>query len=99
VSQRVQANRSDVEYRLAELGIPSPETVMDAIYETLFELLRRCGKVNLRGLGVFELRHRRPTVRHHPKTGAAIPVPAKVALAFRPSPIAKKKLNSQVGRS
>lgn len=65
------------------------ETVFDKISSSLGEGHR----VELRGFGVFSVKRRKSRTGRNPKTGAAVYVPAKFVLSFRPSKMVREQLN------
>lgn len=50
------------------------------------------GRFELRGFGAFTVRQRAARTGRNPVTGQPIAIPARVAVAFKPSPNLKKKL-------
>jgi DNA-binding protein HU-beta/integration host factor subunit beta len=42
------------------------------------------GRIELRNFGVFEVKRRKPRKARNPRTGEAVEVPAKLAVAFKP---------------
>jgi integration host factor subunit beta len=41
-------------------------------------------RIEIRGFGSFDLRHRPPRIARNPRTGEAVNLPAKVAIHFKP---------------
>jgi len=48
------------------------------------ECLSQGGRIEIRGFGSFDLRHRPPRIARNPKSGEAVNLPAKVAIHFKP---------------
>ena len=69
------------------------EKVVNAILEEIIEALRQGGRVELRGFGVFTARRRKERNGRNPKTGAAVPVPAKALPFFRTGKEMRQRLN------
>ena len=67
--------------------------VVNAILEQIIEALRQGGRVELRGFGVFTARRRKERNGRNPKTGAAVPVPAKALPFFRTGKEMRQRLN------
>jgi integration host factor subunit beta len=42
------------------------------------------GRIEIRGFGSFDVRHRPPRIAHNPKSGEAVHLPARVAIHFKP---------------
>jgi integration host factor subunit beta len=79
-------NRSDLVLEVARLaGIDRrvSETVVTAVFEQITEALAKGDRVELRGLGTFEVRQRPARVGRNPKTGASVKVPARKVPFFR----------------
>lgn len=51
-------------------------------------------RVEIRGFGGFDLRHRVPRTARNPKTGEAVNLPAKVAVHFKPGKEMRDRVNA-----
>jgi len=51
-------------------------------------------RIEIRDFGSFDLHHRPPRTAHNPKTGAAVKLPAKVAVHFKPGKGIKDRINA-----
>jgi integration host factor subunit beta len=51
-------------------------------------------RIENRDFGSFDLHHRAPRNAHNPKTGAAVKLPAKVAVHFKPGKGIKDRINA-----
>ncbi len=67
------------------------ETV-NTVFECIGETLKDGTKVSLTGFGTFTLNNRKARMGRNPQTGAAIKIPAKNVVKFKPG----KDLNSTV---
>lgn len=79
-------NKSDLILEVARLaGIDRrvSEAVVTAVFEQITEALAKGDRVELRGLGTFEVRRRPARVGRNPKTGASVQVPARKVPFFR----------------
>ena len=79
-------NKSDLILEVARVaGIDrgTSERAVNAVFERITEALMKGERVELRGLGTFEVRHRRARVGRNPKTGAEVSVPARRVPFFR----------------
>jgi len=97
-SRRAKAvTKADLIDELAEQGgLPKKEaeTFVETIFDRIADALVRGEKVELRGLGSFRIRQRRPRVGLNPKARTRVEVPAKRAVLFR----AGKALRNTIGR-
>ena len=69
------------------------ERVMDAVFQTLGELLTQGDRLQVSGFGVFHTKLRGPRTARNPRTGAVLPLPAATAPVFRPSHALLERLN------
>lgn len=65
------------------------ETVFNEISSSLGEGYR----VELRGFGAFSVKRRKSRTGRNPRTGAAVYVPSKFVLSFRPGKTLREQLN------
>ena len=68
------------------------ERIMDALFETLQEILSEGGRLMVNGFGTFETKERAARVGHNPRTGEAVEIPAVTVPVFKPSQALKDKL-------
>jgi len=83
-----QANKGILAERVAqELNVPrrTAARVLDAVLDSVRDLLRSRGKVAVKGFGTFERRIRKGRAYKHPLTGASIEVKNKETVIFKPS--------------
>ena len=59
--------------------------VLDAVLDSVSDLLHARGKVAVKGFGTFERRIRKGRAYKHPLTGASIEVANKETIIFKPS--------------
>ena len=69
------------------------EKVVNAILERISEALARRDRVEVRGFGVLFVKQRAARNGRNPKTGAAVPVPAKALPFFRTGKEMRQRLN------
>ena len=69
------------------------EMLVEAIFDSLQESLRRGEPVELRGFGTFDVRHREPYQGRNPRTGQAVDVKARLLPFFRASPALAARVN------
>ncbi len=70
-----------------EAGISkmAAKRAVDAVIDTTIQALREGDKLSLSGLGTFSVAVRPARTGRNPRTGAAVPIPPKRVVKFRPS--------------
>jgi integration host factor subunit beta len=79
-SELVQALKE----KLPELQVRDVELALNCILRQLADALVQGERIEIRGFGSFDCRHRPSRIARNPKTGAAVNLPAKVAVHFKP---------------
>jgi Bacterial nucleoid DNA-binding protein len=79
-SELVQALKE----KLPELQIRDVELALNCILGQMTNVLVQGERIEIRGFGSFDLRHRPPRIARNPKTGEAVNLTAKVAIHFKP---------------
>lgn len=59
------------------------EVVVNTLFDSITESLKRGGKVEIRGFGSFRVKQRRPRRGRNPKTGKVIDIPQKRVPFFK----------------
>lgn len=83
-----QANKGILAERVAqELNMPrrTAARVLDAVLDSIRDLLRTRGRVAVKGFGTFERKIRKGRAYKHPKTGQSIDVADKETVLFKTS--------------
>lgn len=83
-----QANKGILAERVAlELNVPrrTAARVLDAVLDSVRDLLRTRGRVAVKGFGTFERKIRKGRAYKHPLTGDSIEVADKETILFKPS--------------
>ena len=91
-------NKSDLVLevaRAAGLSREVSEAVGTAVFERITDALVRGGRVELRGLGTFEVRQRAAHAGRNPKTGAPVEVPPRRVPFFKMGKELRAILNPQ----
>jgi integration host factor subunit beta len=90
--------RSELITRVAEqnphLYAKDVEAVVDAILDRIVTALADGDRVELRGFGAFEVRHREARAARNPRTGQAVEVEAGTAVHFRPGKAMRVQINA-----
>jgi integration host factor subunit beta len=70
--------------KLPELQQRDVELSLSCILEQMADALAQGERIEIRGFGSFDCRHRPPRLARNPKTGETVNLPAKVAVHFKP---------------
>jgi integration host factor subunit beta len=73
------------------------EVVVNTVFDSIRDSLRRGDKTEIRGFGSFRLRARRDKQGRNPKTGESVNVPAKKVPFFKAGKELKELLNTPAG--
>lgn len=65
------------------------EFVLDSVFQIITEALVSGEKVQVAWFGTFEVKERAPRMGRNPKANLPVPIPAKLAPAFKPSKVLK----------
>jgi integration host factor subunit beta len=88
-----KANLIDEVARAAELARKDSQVIVETVFESMVEALKRGEGIELRGFGSFRFRQRGPRRGRNPKTGTAVDVPAKRTPYFKPGKELKELIN------
>lgn len=67
--------------------------VVEAVFDTMKEVLAKGEKIKVSGFGNFVVRAKKERIGRNPQTGAPIPISARRVLTFKPSQVLKGVLN------
>ncbi len=73
--------------------------VVEAVFDTMKEVLADGEKIKISGFGNFVVRQKKERVGRNPQTGAPIPIAARRVLTFKPSQVLKGILNPHKSRA
>jgi integration host factor subunit beta len=85
--------------KLPDLQENDVALVLDCIISQMVDALAHGERIEIRGFGSFNLRHRSPRVARNPKTGESVNLPAKVSTHFKPGKEMRDKVNASRGLS
>ena len=83
--------------RVSDLTKKHSEVIVDTVFESIIDALKRGEKIELRGFGSFRLRKREPRKGRNPKTGDKVDVPPKRVPYFKPGKELKDLINKGNG--
>jgi|SRR5690606_12157845 len=67
--------------------------IVEAVFDTMKEVLADGDKIKISGFGNFVVRSKKERVGRNPQTGDPIPISARRVLTFKPSQVLKGVLN------
>ena len=79
--------------KLPELQIKDVELALNCIMGQMVNALVKGDRIEIRGFGSFDLHRRPPRLARNPKTGAAVNLPAKVVIHFKPGKEMRDRVN------
>ena len=79
--------------RVSDLTKKHSEVIVDTVFESIIEALKRGEKIELRGFGSFRVRERGARRGRNPKTGDPVSIPAKRVPYFKPGKELKELIN------
>ena len=82
----------------ADLTRKRAEVIVETVFGSIAEALRRGEKVEVRGFGSFRLRRRAPRRGRNPKTGDRVDVSSKHVAYFKPGKELKELINRDVAQ-
>ena len=86
-NRRFSVIKRDIVNRVAEqMGMTKvkAETVVDFVFNSLKNALRRSERIELRGFGVFIVRPRKSGIGRNPRTGEEVAIPPGNTIRFKP---------------
>src|SRR5688572_23748220 len=83
--------------RVSDLTKKHSEVIVNTVFDSIVEALRKDEKIELRGFGSFRIRQRRSRQGRNPKTGDKVDVPAKRIPYFKPGKELKELINTAAG--
>jgi integration host factor subunit beta len=80
--------------KLPERQVSDVELAVNCLLKHMAAALIQGERIEIRDFGSFNLHHRTPRIARNPKTGAAVKLPAKVAVHFKPGKDMKDRVNA-----
>jgi integration host factor beta subunit len=79
--------------RVDWLTLKQTEIVIETVFDSIKDALKRDEKIEIRGFGNFRLKERKPRKARNPKTGESVDVPQKKAVRFKAGKALREALN------
>jgi len=79
--------------KASELTKKHSEIIVNTVFHSIIEALKKEEKIELRGFGSFRIRQRGSRKGRNPKTGEQVDVPAKKIPYFKPGKELKELIN------
>ena len=81
--------------KLPDRQLDDVELAVNCLLKHMADALVKGERIEVRGFGGFDLRHRSSRIGRNPKTGEAVKIPEKVVVRFKPG----KEMRDQVNAS
>jgi integration host factor subunit beta len=79
---------------LPERQVGDVELAVNCLLKHMADALIQGERIEIRDFGSFNLHHRTPRIARNPKTDAAVKLPEKVAVHFKPGKDMKDRVNA-----
>ena len=79
--------------KLPNLAGRDVEVIVNTIFDSMTEALKNGDRIEIRGLGSFEVRTRRPRVGRNPKTGSSVDVGERKVPFFKVGKELRERVN------
>jgi len=80
--------------KLPDRQLDDVELAVNCLLKHMADALVKGERIEVRGFGGFDLRHRAPRIGRNPKTGEAVKIPAKVVVRFKPGKDMRDQVNA-----
>lgn len=92
-------NKSDLievlSKRLPNLAGRDVEVIVNTVFESMTDSLRKGDRIEIRGFGSFEVRVRKPRIGRNPKTGQAVEVGERLVPFFKVGKELRERVNRE----
>ncbi len=79
---------------LPDLPERDVESALNCMVSQMVTALAQGERIEIRGFGSFDLRHRPPRLARNPKTGESVQIAAKAAVHFKPGREMRERVDS-----
>jgi integration host factor subunit beta len=80
--------------KLPDSRLDDVELAVNCLLKHMADALVKGERIEIRDFGSFNLHHRPARIARNPRTGAAVNLPAKVAIHFKPGKEMKDRVNA-----
>ncbi len=80
--------------RRLDLPAGKANELVNTVFATLEEAMRKGESVTITGFGKFDLVESKARTGHNPRTGQPVEIPAKTSIKFKPSKALKEMFNA-----
>jgi integration host factor subunit beta len=84
---------SRVADRMPHVSKKDTETIVNEVFQSMMEVLKRGERIEIRGFGSFQVKLREPREGRNPKTGEIVSIPAKRSPFFKVGKELKERVN------
>ena len=84
--------------KLPDSRLDDVELALNCILAQMADALVEGERIEIRGFGSLNLRHRPPRIARNPKTSEAVNLPAKVAIHFKPGKEMRDRVDAARGQ-
>jgi integration host factor subunit beta len=84
---------SKVAARMPHVSKKDTETIVNEVFQSMMEVLKRGERIEIRGFGSFQVKRREPREGRNPKTGEIVSIPAKRSPFFKVGKELKERVN------
>ena len=89
--------RSDIirtiQVQFKNIRMADAAAVLDTVADTIIDSVAHGDRIEIRGFGTFQPRHRATKMGYNPVTGQPMHLPANTTILFKPSRELTKKMN------
>ncbi len=93
-------NKSDLVEMLAKklpnLATRDVEVIVNTVFDSMTDALKKSERIEIRGFGSFEVRTRKPRIGRNPKTGQAVEVGERLVPFFKVGKELRERVNKVV---
>ena len=82
--------------KLRHLSKMEVEIIVDTVFNKMKDALKKHQRIELRGFGIFEVRHRKARLGRNPKSGETVDVKDRFVPFFKVGKELKERVNSPV---
>ena len=84
--------------KLPDSQLDDVDVAVNCLLKQMADALVQDERIEIRGFGSFNLRHRLPRVARNPKTGESVNLPAKVVVHFKPGKEMRDRVDAARGQ-